>query len=247
MANLFELTAQSRADVGKGASRRLRKGAGLIPAIMYGAGKAPAKLSFKENEVRKATQNEAFFSHILTIHAPEGKQQVIIKDLQRHPYKDTILHMDFLRISATEKLTMKVPLHFIGEAVAPGVKSSGGILARLMNDLEIKCLPANLPAFIEVDVSALELNQALHLSDIKLPSGVELAHAIVDEQHNMTVVSVSAVKEVEEIEIGPAAVPTLGDEAAAKAAAEGGEAGAKKEAAPAAGKEAAAKKEPTKK
>lgn len=209
MANLFELTAQAREQVGKSASRRLRREAGLIPAIMYGAGKPPVKLSFKQNELRKATEHEAFFSHILTIHTASGAQQVIIKALQRHPVKDLILHMDFLRISATEKLMMRVPLHFSGEQLSPGVKS-GGVIDHLMNDLEIKCLPTNLPEFITIDVSQLELNQALYLNDIKLPHGVELLYPQDDTSHNPIVASVRLIREAVEQEIGSADVAVIG-------------------------------------
>lgn len=228
MNHLFEIRAELRETQGKGASRRLRRESGLVPAILYGGGQPPLKLSFKSNEIRKATSNEAFFSHILTLQIQDEKQQVVIKALQRHPVKDDIIHLDFLRINASEKLEMSVPLHFLGEAIAPGIKNSGGIVSHLMTDINIRCLPANLPEFIEVDVSKLGLNEALHLKDLVLPTGVELAYNLEEEGENLTVVTISSVKEVADIQIGPAAVPTLADQAAAKAASEGGDASSKK-------------------
>jgi large subunit ribosomal protein L25 len=213
---VFELNAVLREESGKGASRRLRRLNNLIPAILYGGKEAPVKLSFKQNEVKKATSNDAFFSHILTLDVAGQKQQAIIKAMQRHPAKETIMHMDFLRISATEKFTMRVPLHFLGEDVAPGVKASGGVFSHVLNEIEIKCLPAHLPEFIEVDVSGLEMNESLHLRDIKLPANVELSHSVELDEDNMTVIAIHSVKELVELEIGPAAVPTAAEEAAAK-------------------------------
>jgi large subunit ribosomal protein L25 len=224
--SIFELNASLREHTGKGASRRLRRLDNLIPAILYGGTEAPVKLSFKQNEVRKSTSNDAFFSHILTLDVAGKKQQAIIKAMQRHPAKDLIMHMDFLRVSATEKLTMRVPLHFLGEEKAPGVKA-GGVFSHVLNELEIKCLPSHLPEFIEVDVSSLEMNASLHLRDIKLPTHVELAHSIEKDEDNLTVIGIHSVKEMVEVEIGPAAVPTAAEEAAAKK--EAAAPGAKKE------------------
>jgi large subunit ribosomal protein L25 len=221
----FELTAALREETGKGASRRLRRESNLIPAILYGGKEAPQKLSFKTNEVKKATSSDAFFSHILTLDVAGKKEQAVIKAMQRHPAKDVIMHMDFLRVSATEKLIMRVPLYFLGEEKAVGVKA-GGVISHVLNDLEIKCLPAHLPEFIEVDVSALGMNESLHLRDIKLPANVELAHSVEKEEDNLTVMGIHSVKELVEIEIGSAAVPTAAEEAAAKKEAAGG---AKKE------------------
>jgi large subunit ribosomal protein L25 len=213
--SIFELNASLREHTGKGASRRLRRLDNLIPAILYGGTEAPVKLSFKQNEVRKSTSNDAFFSHILTLDVAGKKQQAIIKALQRHPAKDIIMHMDFLRVSATEKLTMRVPLHFLGEEKAPGIKT-GGVFSHVLNELEVTCLPAHLPEFIEVDVSGLQMNESLHLRDIQLPAHVELAHSVESDADNLTVIGIQSVKEMVEIAVGPAAVPTAAEEAAAK-------------------------------
>ncbi len=172
MAISFELEAQPRQDKGKGASRRLRR-ADQVPAILYGAGKEPTPLLLDHNKVLVALQNEGFYTHILTLKVGAEAEKVILKDLQRHAYKPRVLHMDFQRIRADEKLKMHVPLHFIGADQAPGVKE-GGLLSHLLSDVEVSCLPANLPEFIEVDVSNLGLDQLLHLSELKLPAGVEL-------------------------------------------------------------------------
>lgn len=176
MAISFELEAQVRQDKGKGASRRLRR-TEQVPAILYGAGKEATPLLLDHNKVLNALQNEGFYTHILTLKiAQDNKSQaekVILKDLQRHPYKPRIMHMDFLRIKADEKLKMHVPLHFIGADKAAGVKA-GGLVSHLLSDVEVSCLPANLPEYIEVDISDMALDQLLHLSEIKLPQGVEL-------------------------------------------------------------------------
>jgi large subunit ribosomal protein L25 len=174
MSTQFELSAQTREAFGTGASRRLRHLENRVPAILYGAGEPPQPLSFDHNQVLRALENEAFYSHILTIHVDGKPQKAVLKDLQRHAYKPRIIHMDLLRITAKEKITMSVPLHFKGENMAPGVKESGGVLARLLNSVEVRCLPDALPEYIEIDVSHLGLDEALHLSQISLPAGVEL-------------------------------------------------------------------------
>ena len=176
-ANHFELKAEKRHDIGKGASRRLRREQEKLPAIIYGADKAPQSIMLGQNELFHALENEAFYSHILTLHVDGSKEQVVLKALQRHPTKPKILHADFMRVNAKEKLRMQVPLHFIGGDVAPGVKQRGGIVSHSINDIEITCLPNALPEFIEVDLSAMELDQTLHLSDIQLPKGVEFVTA----------------------------------------------------------------------
>jgi len=172
MAISYELEAQVRQDKGKGASRRLRR-AEQVPAIIYGADKEATPLLLDHNKVTVALQNEGFYTHILTLKIGNESEKVILKGLQRHPFKARVLHMDFLRIKANEKLKMHVPLHFIGADVAPGIKE-GGLLSHLLSDIEISCLPANLPEFIEVDVSGLGMDKLLHLSEIKLPQGVEI-------------------------------------------------------------------------
>jgi large subunit ribosomal protein L25 len=170
----FELSANTRDSFGTGASRRLRRLENRVPAILYGAGEPPQALSFDHNQLLRALENEAFYSHILTIHVDGKQQKAVLKDLQRHAYKPRILHMDLLRITAKEKITMSVPLHFKGENIAPGVKENGGVLARLLNSVEVRCLPDALPEYLEIDVSHLGLDESLHLSQIPLPAGIEL-------------------------------------------------------------------------
>lgn len=184
----FELTAESRDALGKGNTRRMRRNQDRLPAIIYGAGKAPETISLSQTDMMVAMKDEAFFSHILTINVGGKKQQVVIKALQRHPYKNIIMHADFLRINAKDKITMTVPLHFINEEQAPGVKASG-VVSHMMTELEIRCLPSKLPEFIEIDMAAMELDAVVHLSDIKLPKGVELVQEIT-EDNNQAVVSI---------------------------------------------------------
>lgn len=213
----FELNAQVRHDSGKGASRRLRRD-GKVPAIMYGGGQKPMSLALDQDAVRHSLENEAFYSHILTVNVDGQPVQAVLKDLQRHSYRPIILHMDLQRISETEELRMHVPLHFIGEAVAPGVKLGGGIISHLVTDVEVICLPRHLPEFLEVDVSNLQLNETLHLSDIKLPEGVKIIALTHGPEHDLPVVSVHVPRAAVEAEAAPAA-----EAAAAPAAPAAGE------------------------
>jgi large subunit ribosomal protein L25 len=189
MAINFEVRAQVRQDAGKGASRRLRR-AGKVPAILYGGHEAPLMLELEHNPVMHSLENEAFYSHVLTVDVDGKKVSAVLKDLQRHPYKRQILHVDLLRVSATEKLRMNIPLHFIGEDAAPGVKQGGGQVEHLLNEVVVSCLPKDLPEYLEVDVSGLNVNETLHLSDIRLPAGVELVELQHGPEHNLPVVSI---------------------------------------------------------
>ncbi|HEY5790782.1 MAG TPA: 50S ribosomal protein L25/general stress protein Ctc [Gammaproteobacteria bacterium] len=187
MSLSFEINAETRQDVGKGASRRLRK-ANKVPAVIYGAGKPPQSLVLDQDAMLRSLEHEAFYSHILTVNVDGKPQQAVLKAVQRHPYKAHLQHVDLLRTSATQKLRMHVPLHFLGEEVAPGIKA-GGMLSHLLIEVEIECLPRHLPEFIEVDVSALELNDLVHLSDLKLPEGVTLPQLAQGEEHDQVVAS----------------------------------------------------------
>ncbi len=195
MSDDFDLIAELREDQGKGASRRLRL-KGKVPAIIYGAGRPPRSLSFDQNKVLQQLENESFYSSILNIKVNDKSQAAILKDLQRHPAKHMIIHMDFQRIVDDVEIKMNVPLHFVGEEVAPGVKSGGGTVARLINDVEILCLPKHLPEFIEVDISELELDEMLHLTDIKLPEGVEIPLLAQGPENDQAMVSIHVIKEV---------------------------------------------------
>jgi len=218
MRDDFDLVAEIREDQGKGASRRLRH-QGQVPAIIYGGGRAPRSLSFDHNKVLKQLENESFYSSVLNIKVGSKSQAVILKDMQRHPAKPRIMHMDFQRIVEDEEIKMNVPLHFIGEDVAPGVKTGGGSVSHLMTDVEIVCLPRYLPEYIDVDVSALELDDMLTLSDIKLPEGVEMPALAQGPEADRPVVSIHVIKEVviEEEEELEAAVGEVGEEGEAAA------------------------------
>ena len=173
MAEKFDLIAEIREDAGKGASRRLRR-EGKVPAIIYGAGRPPRALVFDHNRVIQQLENEKFYSSVLNIKVGEKSQAAILKDVQRHPARPFVMHLDFQRIVADQEITIDVPIHFINEAECVGVKTEKGLLAHNMVEVEITCLPANLPEYIEIDVANLHLGDAVHLSQLKLPEGVEV-------------------------------------------------------------------------
>lgn len=173
MAEDFVVHAEFREAQGTGASRRLRH-AGQVPAILYGGGEEPRMLSLNHNEVLKHLETEAFYSHILTIKVGDKEQQAVLKDVQRHPAKPRVMHMDFQRVMAGKPIHMHVPLHFINEKTAPGVKNGGGIVDHHCIDVAITCLPKHLPEYIEVDVGTLEIGDSIHLSEIVLPEGVTI-------------------------------------------------------------------------
>ena len=190
MSNDFQLNAKAREDMGKGASRRLRRISGEVPAIIYGGKKKPENISILAKDLSHALENEAFYSHIVTLSVDGKDQDVILKDLQRHPAKPVILHADFLRVSKNQKLTVNVPLHFINEDTAPGVKLGGGIVSHSLTELEVSCLPADLPEYIEVDLAEVDLGQIVHISDISLPKGVESVALSHGEDHDLTVATI---------------------------------------------------------
>ena len=171
MSTDFQFDVETRTDLGKGASRRLRR-SGRVPAVLYGAGKEPVSLSLHHNEAIKQLENEAVYSSILTLKLDGREEKAVLRDLQRHPFKPTLLHMDFLRVSEDSEIRVLVPLHFVNEDQCVGVRQQGGAISHLLNETEITCLPKDLPEFIEVDVASLELGATLHLSDISLPEGV---------------------------------------------------------------------------
>lgn len=187
---IYTLEATVRSDKGTGASRRLRH-TNQVPAIVYGLDKETQNIALAHNKVWQAQANEGFYSHILTLVIDGKKQEVILKDVQRHPFKPTILHLDFQRVDASHELHTNVPVHFIGEETA--VKT-GGTVAHTMTELEVTCLPKDLPEFIEVDVSGLEMGQTLHISDITLPKGVSSVELSKGESHDLAVVTLHAPK-----------------------------------------------------
>ena len=179
MSNEFELNATARNDLGKGASRRLRRLADQVPAIIYGGSQAPESISIPHKDIMKATSNEAFFAHIITLHVDGKKQQVVIKDLQRHPAKPRIMHADFQRVSAKQTIHVKIPVHLINEDKCKGVRLGGGSILKTMSELEIVCLPKDLPEYLEIDMANVNVGEAVHISQIAFPKGVssvDLAH-----------------------------------------------------------------------
>jgi large subunit ribosomal protein L25 len=190
---IFNLEAQVRTDLGKGASRRLRR-EDKVPAILYGADKEPVSLTLAHNKLVQASEFEAFYSHVLTLDIAGEKVEAIVKDMQRHPYKPKILHVDFLRVDANKSVHTIVPVHYINEETAPAIKTQGGHAEHHIAEIEVLCLPADLPEFIEVDLTEVALGQTLHLSDIKLPKGVESVELAKGESHDLAVVTVKAAK-----------------------------------------------------
>ncbi|NEV62988.1 50S ribosomal protein L25/general stress protein Ctc [Thiorhodococcus minor] len=196
----FEVVAQPREAAGKGASRRLRR-EGLVPAIVYGAHKEPEAISVPHNEILKHLEHEAFYSHVLDLKVGDASTKVVLKDLQRHPAKPFIMHVDFMRVSQDEKIKMIVPLHFVNEAKCKGVKA-GGSVSHSLTEVEISCLPRDLPEFIEVDMTELEVGGIVHLSELQLPAGVELAHAPDPDEPVVVVHGARAGGDEEESEEG---------------------------------------------
>ncbi len=198
MSEAIELIAKVRKDIGKGASRRLRR-TEQVPAIIYGAKKAPESIEIEARIVKRALEKETFYSQVIGLIVDDKKpQQVILKDIQRHPAKGHALHLDFFRISASQELTTNIPFRFINEESCLGVKA-GGKISHNMNEVEIKCLPKNLPEHIEVDVASLEIGSTIHLTDIKVPETIQITQLLLGESHDLSVVTVTAPKqEVEE-------------------------------------------------
>lgn len=188
---LFKLNAEVREDLGKGASRRLRRTNDFVPAIIYGADQAPTPVMIDKPSLYKAVDDEAFYSSIITLNVAGKTEKVVIRDLQRHPFKPLLTHVDFLRIDPTHKLTMNVPLHITGQEACVGVKDQGGVLHVLATDVEISCLPEALPEYLELDVSKLEVGHTLHLSDIALPEGAESVALSHGADHDTAVVNVT--------------------------------------------------------
>lgn len=216
MANEFELNAELRTDLGKGASRRLRRIADLVPAVVYGAGKDPVSISIPHKDIQKACRNEAFFAHIIKINVPGGSDNAIIKDLQRHPAKDRIMHADFLRVQMDQAITVEIPLHFVNEDNCIGVKQDGGMISHVITSLEISCLPGALPEYIEIDVAEMKLGDTIHMSEVVMPEGVEILELAHGSDHDQVIVAVNASRaDVEEEEEGGADAPAEGDAPAA--------------------------------
>jgi len=206
----FNITAESRSDVGKGASRRLRK-EGKVPGVIYGSSQQPQSIKVDHDHLMHHLEHEAFYSHILTVSVDGKANKAVLKDLQRHPAKPKIMHVDFLRVGDKDVITMHVPLHFKGEDVAPGVKNEGGIVSHLMTTVDIACQAKDLPEYLEVDISGLHTGHSLHLSDIPLPKGVSIPALAQGEDHNLPVVSIHVPRGgAAEEEAAPAAAAEAG-------------------------------------
>lgn len=208
MSDTHEIKVQRRTDEGKGASRRLRH-AGNVPAIVYGGELAPVSIQLNHNDVWLASQNEWFYSSILDLSLNGDVQKVLLRDLQRHPFKQQILHLDFQRVLENEAIRTPVPLRFVNEETSPAGKSSEVVVTHELNEVVVECLPKDLPENIEIDLSDLAVGQSVHLSDLKLPAGVEIPELKLGKEHDVAVViarhgQVEAEPEAGEV---PAEVP----------------------------------------
>lgn len=232
MKTSFELVAEFREMHGKGASRRLRR-SGKVPAILYGGDADARPLSLDHQKLVIMLDNERFYSTILNLKVGDHSQAAVLKDVQRHPFRNAVLHVDFQRVNENEKIRISIPLHFKGEAIAPGVKSQGGIVSHMRTEVEISCLPKDLPEFVEVDISGLSINESIHLSQLKIPDGVQLLELLKEDAAVVAIHSPRA----EEPEPTAAAAATAEVAAAPAAGAAPAEAAKKEE----------AKKEPAKK
>ncbi|HUO44480.1 MAG TPA: 50S ribosomal protein L25/general stress protein Ctc [Burkholderiales bacterium] len=222
----MEFTAFPRKVQGTGASRRLRHG-GKVPGIVYGANQSAQQIELDHQALYRHLKIEAFHASILEMTLDGARQQVLLRDVQMHPFRQQVLHVDFQRIDKTRKIHMKVPLHFINGDTAPGVKLGGGVANHITNEVEIQCLPDDLPEFIEVDLGKLELGQSVHVNDIALPQGVELISRLKKENPAVAIVQLPKVIAVEEEVAAP--VTEITGQAPAEAEAAAAEGGEKKE------------------
>ncbi|GAB3286386.1 50S ribosomal protein L25/general stress protein Ctc [Parahaliea aestuarii] len=209
MSDQFAIDAEVREDLGKGASRRLRRHADLVPAIIYGGNKEPKPLTLVRKDLEKALENEAFFSHVLTINVGGSAEKAILKDLQRHPARNAVMHADFLRVDDKVAIKVHVPIHFLNEKSCHGVKIEGGMIQHQETDIEVLCLPTDIPEYIEVDMLNVKAGEIVHLSDVALPEGVSSVALALGEDHDLAIASV---------------IPPKGGSDADDEAAEGGDA-----------------------
>lgn len=187
MATEHKITATSRKDEGKGASRRLRRAA-QVPAILYGGHAEPRSIQVEHEKTWIASQNEWFYSSILDLEVDGTVERVLLRDMQRHPYKQRIMHLDFQRVSENEVIRVSIPLHFLNEDTSPAGKASDVVVTHEHNEVQISCLPRDLPEFLEVDLANLQLGDTVHLSDIKLPEGVEIPELKLGKEHDVAIV-----------------------------------------------------------
>lgn len=210
----FVINAEKRDRKGTSSSRNIRR-EGFVPGIIYGAGKKEQTISLQKHEIAKNLEQDAFYSQVLDISLEGKKEQVILRDIQRHPAKREILHMDFQRVKADQKINVTIPLNFVNEDVAPGVKVDGGIISHLMTEIEIICLPADIPENITVDLIDLQIDQPMHLSELKLPNGVEITqmqHSGEESDAAIVVIHKAKVVVEEEVEGAPEASEVASDQ-----------------------------------
>ena len=217
MSDAFIVVAEARADEGKGASRRLRRLEGKIPAVIYGGDQPAQSLTLIRKDFEHMLENEACFSSILEVKVGGDSHNAIIKDIQRHPAKGFPMHADFLRVRMDQAIKVNVPLHFINEEQCAGVKLGGGMIQKQATDIEVQCLPKDLPEYLEVDMLAVELGQIVHLSDISLPAGVTSTALELGEDHDLAIASVIAPRGTKETDAGDEAADD-GDGASEEAA-----------------------------
>ena len=227
MSDAFIVVAEARADKGKGASRRLRRLEGKIPAVIYGGDQPAQSLTLIRKDFEYMLENEACFSSILEVQIGGDTHNAIIKDIQRHPAKGFPMHADFLRVRMDQAIKVNVPLHFINEEQCTGVKLGGGMIQKQATDIEVQCLPKDLPEYLEVDMLDVELGQIVHLTDISLPAGVTSTALELGEDHDLAIASVIAPRGTKEAdaedEAGDAAEGGSGDGAESDDTGAGGE------------------------
>ena len=217
MSDQFEVLAEVREDMGKGSSRRLRRVAGQIPAIIYGGDKDPQPLTIIRKDLEKSLENESFYSHVLSINVAGKKQKAILKDLQRHPARNSVIHADFMRVDDKVAIKVYVQFHFMNEETSIGVKQGGGLVQHQVTEMEILCLPTDIPEYVEVDMQDVDLGQIVHLSDVKLPAGVTSVALALGDDHDLAIASINAPKGGgEEEEEEAAAAAAAAEESAAE-------------------------------
>jgi large subunit ribosomal protein L25 len=216
MSDNIQLNAEPREDSGKGASRRLRH-TGMVPAIIYGGDKAPISIMLKHNDFFHALEKEAIYTQLIDLNLGKKKEVVVLRDLQRHPFKQKIMHADFFRIDNKKPIHVTIPVHTLNADDCAGVKIDGGMLSLMMSDIEVICLPKNIPEYLEIDVAELHLGETIHLSQIKMPKGVEIVALTHDEDgdHDLGVVSVLKTRAEVVSDEAPEA-PAQQDDAAAE-------------------------------
>jgi len=195
----IELNATKRDVKGKGASRRLRH-ANTFPAIVYGSGKEPESITLLQKDIQHKLPDETFYTQVLSLNIEGTAEDVLVRDIQHHPYKMDVLHMDFIRVRADVAVHVTIPLHFLGADVAPGVKEEGGAISHVMMEVEVECLPKNIPTSIEVDISEMHLGDIIHLSELKMPAGVSVLAILHDAEHDTAVVNIHVAKTISDEE-----------------------------------------------